>query len=258
MSIFPISPRATLILTRLQYADWSSTLLDKLEWISQRCLFGPHPDGVDSHLAIRFQFRTDAMIDDASRQDVSSLAASDATDVVWEVVQDGKSGFRSYAETWGCAYRTPTQFHYEFSVADPSFVIFMHRACVRLIANGVQYGANLRYNATICRWWPWHCCEPPEAVNCVSSVLLAIASGLRHNTQLATDYSWDTAKFVLHSSVILAAYTPDLAVAALIRNNIVKEHYHEESTSSVLSRLCRKRNRAGALPSLPSLMMLRT
>jgi hypothetical protein len=174
----------------------------------------------------------------AAQHKVSTAAAILSDDVVWEVVQKGGSGFRSFTEMWVCPWSTPTHFHYEFVIKDATFVMFMHQACVDLITRGIQYGANLRYNATLCRYYPYHCCEDRNAVNCVNAVLLVIAAGLSCNSRLATDYDWDTAQDALDSSLILAGYTPYLAVAALIETNILCDPHLIQQSDEILNSLC--------------------
>lgn len=183
----------------------------------------------------------------AAKENVSSPEAMLSHDVVWEVVQNGKSGFRSFRELWACEWSTPSHFSYEFVIQDPTFVMFMHQACVDVITDGIQYGPNLRYNATLCRHYPYHCCEHRNAVNCVNAVLLVIAAGLCRNSKLARDYDWDTAQAALDSSLILAGYTPYLAVRALIASEIVFENHIRQDSVMVLDELC------GQLPPLTML-----
>lgn len=189
----------------------------------QRICFYNHPHGVDSHLSILFEHRTISMMKEARKLTVSGWEQV-SPNVVWEVVrQEGGSGFRATYEPWVCNWSTPTQELYEFDVADNTFVIFLHRACVHLVERGVKYGYNLRYNAVLCRRYPFHCCEYHDAVNCVTAVLLVIAAGIQCNNELTQLYDWDTAQKTIKSEQILASYTPANAVYALISAGIIKE-----------------------------------
>jgi hypothetical protein len=240
MNINQMPPRATLVLTRLRFEDWNTSKMYTYEWVVQRICFDRDPDGVDSHIGIRFRHRSDQMIEYAKRYDVSSYSARYATDVVWEIVQQNQSGFRTPREGWCCDFSTPTNFDYEFTLKDPTFVVFMHMACVDLIAGGIDYGPNLRYNAMCCPRYPYHCCEHHNAVNCVNSTMLVIASGIQRNNRLAVDYEWDIAQRAICSDFILAAYTPYNAVMALQDSNIIETDAIREPTDAVLGVACKR------------------
>ena len=215
-------PQATLVLARLTFADWNSTKIDLFEWFMQRTCFFRHPDGVDSHLGIRFANRSNRMIEDAKRVAVaSSLAASQAKTVIWEVVQRKVSGFRVASERWVCDSNTPTHFYYEFKFTDTEFVEALHHACVEFMRTPIVYGKNLKYNAVLCREWPNHCCAPPHAVNCVNAALLVIAAAICNDSTIARTRDLAQAQSALKSRLILAAYTPYEAISMLTDSGIV-------------------------------------
>jgi len=243
-------PQATLILTRLQFADWNTNKNGMFEWAMQRICFGPHPDGVDSHLCIRFKHRTPDMIASARAPDVSSLSSMTATDVVWEVVQQGPITFRSCEEAWFCNSSTPTNFHYEFVPIHTEFVSCMHSACIDLMKGGINYGSNLRYNAVLCRLYSHNCCEGRQAVNCVSSVLLVAATAAVRNSKIARDYEWEEAQVAISNKLILAAYTPYKAVVALISAGIISPVCIRKPTSDIRNVGCRKHIIGELLPWL--------
>ena len=220
MSTSECPPSATLILTRLQFADWDTSTIYRLKWYVARACFGKHTHGVDSHLCIRFQNRTLAMMT-AEADKVSSKDAAQSTDVVWEITQRGKSGFRTTKEAWSSQFTTATNFTYEFTDQDADFVVSMHAACVDLVRGGIEYGSNLAFNAVFCRRYPYHCCEDRNSVNCVTAVLLAIAAGSVRDPPIAANYEWDEAQVAIGSDLIFAAYTPHEAVLALISSGML-------------------------------------
>lgn len=218
------APKVTLLLTRLGFEDYTSSKKHIFEWTVQRILFSKQEGGVDSHLSLLFENRTSQMVKYALlNPSSSSLSALCETTVVWEIVQKGKNGFRTTQEMWACKWSRPSTTAYDFTCNDPTFVVFMHSTCVDfVVSNEINYGENLRYNATFCRWYPQHCCESRDAVNCVTSTLLVIASALAKNSNLATQFEWDTAQTVLSSNAILAAHTPYNAVKMLIASDVIK------------------------------------
>jgi hypothetical protein len=170
----------------------------------------------------------------ARHSSVSSRKARTSTDVVWEIVQKGESGFRTVDEAWVRAWSTPTQFYYDFTEEYSDFVTHMHAACVDLVADGTSYGTNLRYNAVLCRSYPVHCCEGQRDVNCVTGALLVIAAGVGKSSRIAKEYEWSTARKLLHSDRILASNTPHDAVLLLVDAGILRREFVRETSSSVL------------------------
>lgn len=228
------APKVTLLLTRLGFADYTSNKKYILEWAVQRILFYRHEGGVDSHLSLLFTNRTDQMLLYASQNHrSSSQLARNTRTVVWEIVQKGDSGFRTIQEMWACKWSRPSTIAYEFTCKDQAFVACMHSTCVDfVVSDEINYGENLRYNATFCRWYPHHCCENSDAVNCVTATLLVIASALENNSTLATQFEWNTAQIVLSSNAILAAHTPYNAVKMLAASKAIQP----ETTSMTYAR----------------------
>lgn len=218
-----LPPQATLVLARLKFADWNATKIDLFEWFMQRTCFFRHPDGVDSHLGIRFENRSNRMIEDAKRvTDLSSLAASQARTAIWEVVQHKPSGFRVAPKRWVCDWKTPTHFYYEFSFTDTQFVEALHHACVEFMLTPIVYAASLRYNAVLCQAWPDHCCAPADAVNCVNATLLVIAAAIKNDATIAKERNLPEAQQILKSHRIPAGYTPYEAISMLAHSGVVR------------------------------------
>lgn len=248
-------PKATLLLTRLDFADWNDECVDLFEWAVQRWIFLKHDTGVDSHLAIRFSHRTHAMMAEAKTAPFgNSRLAANSENVIWEVVQtnhynENKSGFRAENDSWVCDWQAPTVYEYTFNVTDADFVTRMHTACVNLIANRFHYAHNARYNATLCRCWPQVCCEPPGGVNCVTAVLIVIAHGIDTQTTLAP-YSDSKARKLLKLNSILEAHTPYAAYKALVASKFVSNAKAIVFDTFGVEQLCR----IGASPC-PALML---